>query len=123
MNILGPNKFNQNFTAYESETENKKTNAGKLIGTGVGVGYIASDIHSKGGLSKFVDEYNKEVAYAVKKEVAKTRVGNVDINNLNTSLFKRIAKVKCLFSIATVSATCIGIGAICDALINSRRGA
>lgn len=118
MQIARINKDNQCF-ASQAKTKKKntydKTSMGKLLGTGIGIGYITERLTKKGGFKEFKNHFGSEISKAISKETS------THVTKLKTPYFKNLAMLNSTTHLFIAMACCVGVGALFDTLVNAHR--
>lgn len=118
MQIFGVNKDNQCFTAQAKTKKNNtydKTNMGKLLGSGIGIGYITERLTKKGGYKEFKNNFSTEISKAISKETS------THVSKFKTPYFKNLAALNATTHLVISMACCFGVGALFDKLLNAHR--
>lgn len=114
VNSVGTN--NPSFCARtRNNNEYDHSNAGKILGLGVFLGGSTVKIINSGGFKGILDEFSKDLAKSVGKEVSR------EVKELKTPLLKRMAVANMLSAFAVAAFCCIAAGGIYDSITNAKR--
>lgn len=117
MRINNIKMSNQTFT---SEEHGNKSNAGKYLGLGIGIGSIAQDVIQKGGPKKFIEASHQKFASTLEKELSNI-YDKVELKELTTKDLRLMSYSRLAGKVLGVAGGGLAVGALWDAITNRNK--